>query len=318
MDEVAANERDESGLSWSRGRAHVNGIDIAWEQAGPEHGEPLLLIMGLGRQLISWPQTMCAQLVARGMRVIRFDNRDIGLSGSGDRGIRFHVLKDSLRKRVGLRVEANYTLHDMTEDTVQLMDALGLARAHLAGVSMGGMIAQLLAGKHPDRVLSLTSIMSSTNHPWLPAAAWEIIQALSESFNPDAPREAVIAHGMRIGRLIGSPAYPKTDEVLRGEAERAYERSFRPDGANRQSHAIIATGSIEPVVRAIRAPTQVIHGAADRLVRPKGGQRSAKLIAHSRLTMIDGMGHDLPEPLVPKLVGLIADNVARAKATSAG
>lgn len=318
MNEVPSNARGEGGLSWTRGRAHVNGIDIAWEQAGPEHGEPLLLIMGLGRQLISWPETMCEQLVARGMRLVRFDNRDIGLSGSGDRGVRFHVLKDSLRKKVGLRVEANYTLHDMTEDTVQLMDALGLARVHVAGVSMGGMIAQLLAAKHPDRVLSLTSIMSSTNHPWLPSAAWEIIRALSEPLDANAPREMAIAQGMRISRLIGSPAYAKTEQVLRAEAERAYERAFRPDGANRQSHAIVATGSIEPFVTTIRAPTQIIHGVADQLVRPKGGQRSAKLIPHSRLTMIEGMGHDLPEQLLPQLVGLIADNVRRASSAKGG
>ena len=191
---------------------------------------------------------------------------------------------------------------------MQLMKALGIKRAQVAGVSMGGMIAQLLAAKCPDRVLSLTSIMSSTNHPWLPSAAWEIIRVLKA----DTPREAAIAHAVCVGRLIGSPSYPKTDATLRLEAERAFDRSFRPDGASRQSHAIVATGSIERFVKTIRAPTQVVHGAADRLVRPEGGKRSAKLIAHSRLTVIDGMGHDLPEPLVPQLVGLIADNARRA------
>jgi pimeloyl-ACP methyl ester carboxylesterase len=311
MDETASHASSQAGLSWTSGSAHANGMELAWEQAGPEHGEPLLLIMGLGRQLITWPQSLCEALVAHGLRLIRFDNRDIGLSSSGDRGVRFHVIKDSLRKKVGLPVETNYTLHDMSEDTVQLLNALDVPRAHLVGVSMGGMIAQLLASKHPTRVRSLTSIMSSTNHPWLPSPALEIMRAISEPLASDCPREVAIAHAMRVGRLIGSPAHPKTEAVLRAEAERAYERAFRPEGGRRQSHGIIATGSIEPFVKTISAPTQVIHGAADRLVRPRGGQRSAQLIRNSRLTMIDGMGHDLPEALVPRLVELIAANVAR-------
>ncbi|MET0339738.1 MAG: alpha/beta hydrolase [Polyangiales bacterium] len=312
MDDVASGAPSDTGLTWTQGIARANGIDIAWEQAGPEHGEPLLLIMGLGRQLITWPKPMCEALVARGMRLIRFDNRDIGLSGSGDRGVRFDVVKDMLKAKVGMRVAANYTLHDMTEDTLQLLDALGLERVHVAGVSMGGMIAQLLASKHADRVRSLTSIMSNTNHPWLPSPAWAIMRHLSAPIAADCPRDVAIAHAIQMGRLIGSPAFPKSEATLRAEAERAFDRAFRPEGGRRQSHGIIATGSIEDFVKTIRAPTQVIHGSADRLVRPQGGERTAKLVRDSRLTMIEGMGHDLPEGVLPRLVALIADNVARA------
>lgn len=312
MENVASRELGHTGLSWTNGTVHVNGIDLAWEQAGPAGGEPLLLIMGLGRQLITWPDLFCESLVSRGFRLTRFDNRDIGLSGSGDRGVRFHVMKDLLRKKVGLRVEANYTLHDMTEDTVQLMNALDIARAHVVGVSMGGMIAQLVAAKCPKRVLSLTSIMSSTNHPWLPPPAWEIVRILGEQLPKNSPREVAVAHAMKIGRMIGSPGYPKTEAILRAEAERAFDRAFRPDGGSRQTHAIAATASIEAFVREIVAPTQVVHGVADRLVRPAGGQRSAKLIRNSRLAMIEGMGHDLPDGLVPRLVELISGNAGRA------
>jgi len=312
MEHIAAREAHRTALSWTSGITRANGIDLAWEQAGPEHGEPLVLIMGLGRQLISWSDPLCEALVSRGFRLTRFDNRDIGLSGSGDRGVRFSLLKDSLRKKVGLPVEANYTLHDMTDDTVQLMKALELPRAHVVGASMGGMIAQLLAAKFPSRVRSLTSIMSSTNHPWLPAPALEIMRLLVEPLPRDAPRDLAVAHAMRINRMIGSPRYPKTEATLRSEAERAYDRAFRPDGGSRQSHAIAATGSIEPFVRQITAPTAVIHGDADRLVRPAGGQRSAKLIRTSTLSMIEGMGHDLPDGLVSPIVDLIASNAARA------
>lgn len=312
MENIAPRVLDRAGLTWISGSSRANGIDLAWEQAGPAGGEPLLLIMGLGRQLVSWPDLFCESLVARGFRLTRFDNRDIGLSGSADRGVRFHVIKDSLRKKVGLSVAANYTLHDMTEDVLQLMNALDLGRAHVVGVSMGGMIAQLLASKSPERVRSLTSVMSSTNHPWLPPPAWEIVRVMGEQLPRDCAREVAIARAMRIGRMIGSPHYPKTEAVLRAESERAFDRAFRPDGAGRQTHGIIATGSIEPYVREIRTPTQVIHGTADRLVRPAGGQRSAKLIRTSRLALIEGMGHDLPDSLVPQLVELIATNAARA------
>ena len=312
MENIAQHELSRTELSWTSGITHANGIDVAWEQAGPSHGEPLILIMGLARQLISWPDLLCESLVARGFRLTRFDNRDIGLSGAGDRGLRFNLIKDLLRKKVWLPVEANYTLHDMTEDTLQLMNALDIRAAHVVGVSMGGMIAQLLASKSQKRVLSLTSIMSSTNHPWLPPPAWEIMRVMGERLPRDCPRDVAVARAMMVGRLIGSPLYPKPEAVLRAESERAFDRAFRPDGGSRQTHAIAVTGSIEPLVKRIVAPTQVIHGTADRLVRPAGGQRSAKLIRHSNLAMIEGMGHDLPDALAPRLVELITSNAARA------
>lgn len=312
MEHLASHEQRASGLTWTSGSSRVNGIDLAWEQAGPTGGSPLLLVMGLGRQLIHWPAPFCEALAAHGFHLTRFDNRDAGLSASGDRGVPCNIVKDSLRKRFGLPVRANYTLHDMAADTVGLMDALALRGAHLVGVSMGGMIAQLVAGKHPERVLSLTSIMSSSNHPWLPSPSLDVLRVLLDPLPESASREEAVDRGVLVSKLIGSPDYRDPDSVIRAMSERAVDRAFRPDGVTRQSHAITATGSIERWVRCIVAPTQVIHGRADKLVRPAGGKRTAKLVRHSQLELIDGMGHDLPAALAPRLAGLIAANAAQA------
>lgn len=305
-------ESPSTGLSWTGGVARSNGIEIAFEQAGPEHGEPLLMVMGLTWQLIHWPDSLCEQLVARGFRLTRFDNRDAGLSSSVDRGVRFDMVKDSLRKKLGLSVAANYTLFEMAKDTVGLLDALAIQRTHLVGVSMGGMISQLIAGKYPERVRSLTSIMSNTNHPWLPPPELALLREMLRPLPKQASREQAVERSIRMHTMLSSPAYRNSESELRSLCERGFDRAFRPAGVMRQTHAITATGSLEALVKRIKAPTQIVHGLADRLVRPVGGKRSAKLVRHSKLTLIEGMGHDLPNALSPRLVSLIAGNAAEA------
>lgn len=299
-----------NGLQWQAGKSLANGVELAWEQCGPEHGEPLILIMGLGCQLIHWPDNFCANLVQRGFRVTRFDNRDIGLSGEAKRGVQVKLQKDFLRSKLGLRIQANYTLHDMAADTVSLMDALGLPSAHIAGVSMGGMIAQIVSARYPQRVRSLTSIMSTTNHPRLPGPTLPVLLHMSQS-GVNHEREAVIARNIKLFRMIGSPGYPTPEEQRRQMSGRAYDRAYRPGGLLRQTHAIMATGSFENLLPQIKAPTQVIHGTADNLVRPAGGKRSAQLIPGAKLELIEGMGHDFPEGLTPRWADLIQTNAGR-------
>ena len=299
-------------LCWSAGSACVNGLHLSWEEAGPQHGEPLLLIMGLGGQLIHWPDSLCASLVQRGFRVIRFDNRDAGLSGDGDRGLPTRIPQDWLRSRFGLPSQSNYTLHDMAADATGLLDHLGIGRAHLVGASMGGMIAQLLAATRPERVLSLTSIMSSTNHPKLPPARFDVLWRMAGIEPRPRTREAVIRRSTAMLNRVGSPGFPTPLEYRRQLAGRAYDRAFRPRGIARQMQAILATGSLETLLPQVRAPVQVVHGLDDPLLRPVCGQRSAALMRNARLELIAGMGHDLAPALMPRWGELITANAARA------
>lgn len=295
---------------WTQGKAEANGMTLAWEQCGPENGEPLLLVMGLGCQLIHWPDSFCADLAARGFRVTRFDNRDIGLSSDAKRGVPVRLQRDWLRAKLGLPIAANYTLHDMAADTVGLMDVLGIARAHIAGVSMGGMIAQITSGRYPQRIKSLTSIMSTTNHRRLPGPQFKVLMHMSKN-GVSHDRAAVIERNVKLFRMIGSPAYP-TDENLRREfAGRVFDRAYRPGGLLRQTHAIMATGGFEDLLPQIQAPTQIIHGLDDLLVRPAGGRRSAQLIPGAKLELIAGMGHDFPDGLTPRWAELIQSNAGR-------
>ncbi len=309
---VLASSAAGGAIEWRRGLSRVNGVTLAWEQAGPEHGEPLLLVMGLSLQLIHWPEALCADLVARGFRVIRFDNRDIGLSSSVNHGVRFDVLRDNVRVKFGRRVKANYTLLDMAEDTRGLLDALELPQVHLVGLSMGGMISQIVAGKHPERVRSLTALMSSTNHPWLPPPALPVMRALFSPLPSNPSREQILQRMVKTSELLSGSGYPTSAEERLALCERAFDRSFRPGGVMRQTHAIIATGSIEQFSRQVVAPTHVIHGSADRLLRLVSGRRIAKVIRGARLEVIEGLGHDLPRGVLPKFADSIAANAGRA------
>lgn len=292
-------------------RIAANGIEIEYEIYGDEAAPVVLLIMGLGAQMTLWPMPLIEALVARGYRVIRYDNRDVGLStklkSAGRPNLRTLVLK----RLIGLTPRTPYTLTDMAADGAGLLDALGIARAHIVGASMGGMIAQLFAASYPDRTLSLTSIMSTTGNPRLPRSTKEAMRVLTK--RPDTDDiDALVAHGIRAASVIGSPAYPVDADVLAMRVRETVERSNYPDGFARQMAAIVADGDRRVRLARITAPTVVIHGAADPLVPVDGGRDTAANIPGARLIEIPGMGHNLPVELVPIIVDAI-DGVARGQ-----
>ncbi len=286
--------------------APSNGIELAYQEVGDPDGEPLLLIMGLAMQMIAWDEGFCAMLAERGFRVVRFDNRDIGHSTK--------VESAGLPKRtdmlLGRRRTAPYLLRDMAEDTTGLMDCLGIESAHLVGVSMGGMIAQTVAIRRPERARSLVSMMSTTGNRWLGVPSWRAFGTLFA--RPGAGREAAIEHSVRIFRTIGSPAYPMDEEWMRALAGIAYDRSHSRAGVARQLHAIAASGDRTESLRKLRLPATIVHGAADPLIRAVAGRATARAIPGSHLRLIDGMGHDLPQELWPTFVEEIAATAARA------
>jgi pimeloyl-ACP methyl ester carboxylesterase len=290
----------------------ANGVALEVEDHGSPNGEPLLLIMGLGMQLLGWPDGFVAQLVARGFRVIRFDNRDIGLSQRYDHLGVPNLALDALRHFTGLRVKSPYTLADLADDSAALIEALGLPSAHVCGASMGGMVAQHLAVRHPARLRSLTLMMTTSGARSLPQAHWKVQAAMLS--RPQNPREFanLMAHYVRIARLIGSPAYPTPEEVLRERLSTSLKRSYRPAAVARQLVAIAADGDRSALFASIKAPAQIIHGLADPLVPVEAGRDLSRRIAGAQLDLVEGMGHDLPEPLWPRFVDDIAAAAARA------
>ena len=293
----------------------ANGITIEYESFGPDGAEPVLLIMGLGAQLTLWPVELCEALVARGFRVIRYDNRDVGLSTKFDAaGVpQLPAVIGAILS--GQDPKVPYRLEDMAADAVGLLDALGIARAHIVGASMGGMIAQLVAADYPARTLSLTSIMSSTGNPSLPPATPEAMGVLM-SRPQGADLDALIDFGVRAARVIGSPGYPADETLLRARVRRDVERSNYPAGFARQMAAIYASGDRRAKLARITAPTVVVHGTADPLVPVDGGRDTAANIKGAELVEIDGMGHDLPLALVDRIAGEVASVAARAKAVA--
>lgn len=284
----------------------ANGITIEYESIGDPAAPPILLIMGLGMQLIAWPDAFVRGLAERGFRVIRFDNRDCGLSS------RIQVLKQPTLVAalaaawMRLPVRAPYTLDDMAADAVGLLDALGVPRAHVVGVSMGGMIAQMIAALHAERVLSLTSIMSSSGRRSASQPRPEAKRALlSKPADPGDPA-SIVEHLVGVFGVIGSPAFPTDREALREQVIRSVHRGYYPAGVTRQLVAIVASGDRRRLLRKITAPTLVIHGAADPLVPVEAGRDTARHIAGARLMVIEGMGHDLAPGLQPLLVEAIA------------
>jgi pimeloyl-ACP methyl ester carboxylesterase len=290
----------------------ANGIQLEVEDHGPVSGEPLLLIMGLGMQLVAWHTEFVASLVARGFRVIRFDNRDIGLSQRFDHLGVSNLAIDSIKYAVGLKVTGPYTVADMADDTAGLLDALGIQSAHVCGASMGGMIAQQLAVRHPARVKSLTLMMTSSGSRRLPGPTLKVRGALISRPDNANDIESVIAHYVRLYKLIGSPRYPASDAYLNERLGMSVRRSYRPQGTARQMVAIAADGNRSALLSQIKAPTQVIHGADDPLVPVAAGHDLAQKISGAKLDVIDGMGHDLPKELWPRFVAGIADAAARA------
>jgi pimeloyl-ACP methyl ester carboxylesterase len=284
---------------------------IEHESLGDPSHPAIVLIMGLGMQLVAWPDSFCNALVARGFRVIRFDNRDVGLSGRTPGRKRPNLVLAMAAAALHLPVRSPYTLEDMAGDTIGLMDRLGIARAHIVGASMGGMIAQVLAAKFPQRVLSLTSIMSTSGNRKLSRPSKAAGKALlARPADPNDP-EVVIEHLVHTFGIIGSPGFPSTREEMRHRIGRAVRRAYDPPGVARQLVAVIASGDRRRQLKEIKAPTLVIHGADDPLVPLAAGRDTAAHIPGARLEVIEGMGHDFPEALMPRLAALVADHCAR-------
>jgi pimeloyl-ACP methyl ester carboxylesterase len=286
--------------------APANGVELCYQEMGDPEGEPLLLVMGLATQMIAWDEEFCALLAERGFRVVRFDNRDIGrstkLRSAGVAG-RFDML-------VGRRGTAPYLLRDMAADTFGLMDHLGIDSAHLVGASMGGMIAQTAAIERPERVRSLTSIMSTTGSRRVGHPSYRTFGLLLGERPRE--REEMIERVVKTFKVIGSPGYPFEEERVRELAARSYDRGHNAAGIVRQMHAITASGDRTPKLRELDLPTLVIHGKNDVLVNPSGGRATARAIPGARLKMVEGMGHDLPRALWPTFAEEIAANAARA------
>ncbi len=285
--------------------APANGIELCYQEMGDSDAEPLLLVMGLATQMIAWDEEFCGMLAERGFRVVRFDNRDIGRSTK----LRSVGLPGKLDMVIG-RGKAPYLLRDMAADTVGLMDHLGIESAHLVGASMGGMIVQSTAIEHPERVRSLTSIMSTTGSRRVGHPSYRTFGLLLGK--PPREREAAIERVIKTFRTIGSSGYPFDEARVREIAGRSFDRGHSEAGIARQLHAITASGDRTAGLRKLDLPALVIHGRNDVLVNPSGGRATAKAIPGARLKMIDGMGHDLPRTLWPTFVEEIATNAARA------
>ncbi len=290
--------------------AKIGDLEICFERFGNPEDPALLLVMGLGTQMVAWPEGFCRALVKRGFHVIRYDNRDIGRS-THLRQHRPPSIKQLVRRD---KAAAKYSLADMADDGIGLLDHLGIERAHVAGASMGGMIAQTMAARHPHRVLSLASIMSNTGHRWKGMPGLRVYPIFVR--RPSKDREGAIEASVSTFKLIGSPGFPLDEDELRRTARVSYERGYDPAGAGRQLAAILAAGDRTQELRTIRAPTVVIHGTRDRMIRPSGGRATAAAIPGARLVTIRGMGHDLPRGAWDRIVDAIAANAARADASS--
>jgi pimeloyl-ACP methyl ester carboxylesterase len=274
-------------------RARNGSVELEYQTFGDDRPETILLINGLGSQMTRWPEAFCAKLVARGYRAIRFDNRDTGLSSWPN---------DS------------YSLKDMANDAIAVLDAAGPRKAHIAGVSMGGMIVQRMALDHPDRVLSMTSIMSTTGEPSTMQphpVAGAVLNAPAP--DPAADYEAYLAHVINNARIIGSPAHPWTEDEVRGRAIAEHARAFNPAGVARQMSAVRGDGDRTDALKGLKVPTVVLHGADDPLLPKIGGEATAAAIPCAELRIIPGMGHDLPPGLYDVFVDAIATAASRAK-----
>jgi len=284
----------------------ANGITIEYESLGDPLAPPILLIMGLGMQLVAWPDAFCQGLIERGFRVIRFDNRDSGLSSKIRVRRQPNLVAALAASWLRLPVRSPYTLDEMAADAVGLLDALGIPRAHVVGLSMGGMIAQVVAARYPERVLSLTSIMSSSGSRKVSQPRPDAKRALLSKPRDPADPESVVDHLVRFFGVIGSPAFPTDRAALREQVAHSVRRGHHPAGVTRQLVAILASGDRRKLLPKITAPTLVIHGAEDPLVPVAAGRDTARHIAGAELMVIEGMGHDLAPGLVPILVEAIA------------
>jgi len=295
--------------------AHANDIDICYEIFGEANAEPLVLIMGLASQMVLWDDAFCEQIAVRGFRVIRFDNRDVGQSSKLTGGKRLTLWEMLKARFLNIPPEAPYTLRDMAQDTIALMDVLGIRSAHMVGASMGGMIAQEVAITFPERVRSLISIMSTTGDPDLPQPSNEAVALLMEP--QPTNRGEFIARFKRNSKVLRAGRFPE-DEALDGSrAERVFDRGLSPAGAGRQIRAVLVSGSRKERLHSVTAPTLVIHGTVDPLVDPKAGQDTADSIPGAKLLMIEGMGHALPMAIWPEVIDAIDKHAHGASAKAA-
>jgi pimeloyl-ACP methyl ester carboxylesterase len=283
----------------------VNGnVELCYETFGDASDPAVLLVMGLATQMVGWHEDFCEAFAERGYHVIRFDNRDVGRSQAMTGPV------PTLRQLI-LRNKhvAEYTLEDMAQDGFELLDHLGIERAHVVGVSMGGMIAQTMAARNPERVLSLVSWMSNTGARWSGQPSPRLYPVLLKT--PPRDRDNYLEHAVWVFTRIGSPGFPPDDDNLRRIAGLSYDRGVNAAGNLRQLAAIVASGDRTPLLRTITAPTLVIHGTKDKLVPPSGGRATARAIPGARLLTIEGMGHDLPRDAWPRILDAIEENAAR-------
>ena len=292
--------------------ARANGIDLCYEIFGDADAEPMVLIMGLGGQMILWDDEFCRQLAARGFRVIRFDNRDIGKSSRMTGGKRLTPIELLKLRFLKIPVAAPYNLRDMAEDTIGLMDVLGIKSAHLVGMSMGGMIAQEIAISFPQRVRSLTSIMSSTGNPKMPQPTREATAVLMAP--PPTTKEEYFVRYAQTWKVLRAGYFPEDEALDQARAERNFERGLNPAGVGRQLRAILASGSRKNRLGSVKAPTLVIHGTIDPLVPPANGNDTAASIPDAKLLMIEGMGHALPIRMWSQIIDAIDKHAHAASA----
>jgi pimeloyl-ACP methyl ester carboxylesterase len=281
------------------------GVTLCYETFGDPEDPPILLIMGLATQMIAWHEDFCEQLADRGFYVVRFDNRDIG------RSTHFDFSPPSVGQMVTRRFgPEQYTLEDMADDSAALLRELGLAPAHVVGASMGGMIAQTLAARHPDVVRSLVSIMSTSGNRWRGGPAPSVYRFLLRP--PPRDRDGYIERSAAVFGLVGSTGFDRDEQYIRERAAQSYDRGFDPRAGGRQLGAILASGDRTKALKRISSPTLVIHGTVDKMVRPSGGRATARAIPGARLMMIDGMGHDLPRGVWPQVIDAIAEHARAA------
>ena len=286
-------------------RVAANAIDIEYETLGDPSQPAMLLIMGLGAQLIHWPDAFCRGLAARGFRVVRFDNRDSGLSTSRASWGRPDLAAVVGQVMRGERADVPYRLDDMAADAIGLLDALGIDRAHVVGASMGGSIAQLVAGHHWQRTRSLVSMMSTSGRPELATADRDVVRVILGRPPPE-DREALVRYVVRVRQAVGSPRYPESEAEHRALVERALARAYNPDGNDRQYAAVIASGDRVALLQKLRVPTLVLHGEDDPLLPQEHARDTAMLVPGSEIEVYPGWGHDIPRGLIPTLVERIA------------
>jgi pimeloyl-ACP methyl ester carboxylesterase len=288
----------------------ANGVNLYYEDNGPVGAPVILLVMGLGAQMIAWPDEMVEGLIGKGYRVIRYDNRDVGMSQRMEGAAAPNLVWSMFKARFGLPLGLSYTLADMAADGIGLLDALGIERAHVVGASMGGMIVQLMAANHRERLLSMTSIMSSSGAPGLPGARPDIQRRFMVNRPADASRDDAVAFGADLVRSFSYPDPARSDDAHEEMAAKAFDRGYYPVGTKRQLLAIIADGSRVERLKTITTPTLVIHGGADPLVPAEASHDIARHVPGARLEIIEQMAHDLPPSQLDRIVALIATHAA--------